>query len=255
MTASCVVAYVIPFELFLFSYAVLGPLHYLTEISWLHDRGYFMAPGRAASGGARVGRYWLALVAMTLAVMMYGLIGDRVMHLKISPVWEIGLVYLVFVAAALLVAVKNNTAAAAGLVASAVALVFFTGSPYFGLIALLLVTIVHVFVFTAAFILFGALKSKSRSGVLSLAVFALCAVSFFVIAPDATGPAVGGFVRSNYASFDALNAALMKLFHLGAGTSLTDIYNSSAGVMVMRLIAFAYTYHYLNWFSKTSVIK
>jgi hypothetical protein len=23
----------------------------------------------------------------------------------------------------------------------------------------------------------------------------------------------------------------------------------------MRLIAFAYTYHYLNWFSKTSVIK
>jgi hypothetical protein len=25
--------------------------------------------------------------------------------------------------------------------------------------------------------------------------------------------------------------------------------------MVMRLIAFAYTYHYLNWFSKTSIIK
>jgi cell division protein FtsW (lipid II flippase) len=25
--------------------------------------------------------------------------------------------------------------------------------------------------------------------------------------------------------------------------------------MIMRLIAFAYTYHYLNWFSKTSIIK
>ena len=25
--------------------------------------------------------------------------------------------------------------------------------------------------------------------------------------------------------------------------------------MVMRFIAFAYTYHYLNWFSKTSVIQ
>ena len=34
-------AYALPFELFLFSYAVLGPLHYLTEISWLHDRSYF----------------------------------------------------------------------------------------------------------------------------------------------------------------------------------------------------------------------
>jgi hypothetical protein len=30
-----------PFEVFLFAYAVLGPLHYLTEISWLHDRQYF----------------------------------------------------------------------------------------------------------------------------------------------------------------------------------------------------------------------
>src|SRR5258707_1237696 len=30
-----------PFELFLLAYAVLGPLHYLTEISWLHDKGYY----------------------------------------------------------------------------------------------------------------------------------------------------------------------------------------------------------------------
>jgi hypothetical protein len=27
------------------------------------------------------------------------------------------------------------------------------------------------------------------------------------------------------------------------------------GFMVMRFVAFAYTYHYLNWFSKTSVIQ
>ena len=44
MVVSCVVAYLYPFELFLFSYAVLGPLHYFTEISWLHQRGYFTAP-------------------------------------------------------------------------------------------------------------------------------------------------------------------------------------------------------------------
>src|SRR6202044_3755402 len=41
MLVSCVVALYIPFELFLFAYAVLGPAHYLTEISWLHKRGYF----------------------------------------------------------------------------------------------------------------------------------------------------------------------------------------------------------------------
>jgi hypothetical protein len=33
------------------------------------------------------------------------------------------------------------------------------------------------------------------------------------------------------------------------------VFNSNAGFIIMRFIAFAYTYHYLNWFSKTSVIK
>ena len=42
MVASVVVAAYLPFETFLLAYAVLGPLHYLTEISWLHDRGYFI---------------------------------------------------------------------------------------------------------------------------------------------------------------------------------------------------------------------
>ncbi|UPT68252.1 MAG: hypothetical protein M0D57_06295 [Sphingobacteriales bacterium JAD_PAG50586_3] len=41
MILSCIIAFFIPFELFLFSYAILGPLHYLTEIGWLHQRQYF----------------------------------------------------------------------------------------------------------------------------------------------------------------------------------------------------------------------
>ena len=35
-------AYLVPFELLLLSYVVLGPAHYFTEISWLHDRKYFL---------------------------------------------------------------------------------------------------------------------------------------------------------------------------------------------------------------------
>ena len=41
MALSAVLAYFLPFETFLMAYAFLGPLHYLTEISWLHDRNYF----------------------------------------------------------------------------------------------------------------------------------------------------------------------------------------------------------------------
>ena len=41
MVFSLIAAQCMPFEVFLFSYAVLGPAHYLTEISWLHDRKFF----------------------------------------------------------------------------------------------------------------------------------------------------------------------------------------------------------------------
>ena len=41
MVLTAVLSYYFPFETFLLAYAYLGPLHYLTEISWLHDRQYF----------------------------------------------------------------------------------------------------------------------------------------------------------------------------------------------------------------------
>ena len=33
------------------------------------------------------------------------------------------------------------------------------------------------------------------------------------------------------------------------------VFHSQAGILLMRFIAFAYTYHYLNWFSKTEIIR
>jgi hypothetical protein len=253
MTVSCAAAYAVPFELFLFSYAVLGPLHYLTEISWLHDRKYFVSP-KPAGRFARAERSWLALVVVTAVLMLYGLVAEKTGMSAPSPVWEIALVYVVFITALLLVFVKNRIAGTALVVLTAMAVATFSGTRNFALIALFLITIVHVFVFTAAFVLHGALKSKSLPGALSLAVFALCAVSFFVFVPGAPASA-SEYVINSYGTFQQLNASLIKLFGLGTGTSLREVYDSSAGLMVMRLVAFAYTYHYLNWFSKTSVIK
>ncbi len=42
MALSLVFSVLLPFETFLFVYAVLGPLHYLTEISWLEKRSFFV---------------------------------------------------------------------------------------------------------------------------------------------------------------------------------------------------------------------
>jgi hypothetical protein len=63
MLLACVVAFVIPFELFLLAYAVLGPLHYLTEIGWLHNRNYFAT-----------GKYdfvWLILLCLVLMFFLF----------------------------------------------------------------------------------------------------------------------------------------------------------------------------------------
>src|SRR5262249_5848511 len=62
-------AWFVPFQLFVFSYAVLGPLHYLTEISWLHDRNYF------TNGKKFNNALWL--LAIVPAILMMGLGQDE----------------------------------------------------------------------------------------------------------------------------------------------------------------------------------
>lgn len=242
MVVSCLAAFAAPFQLFLFVYAVLGPLHYLTEISWLHDRDYF-AP-RAAGR-----RWWLGLVAVAMLVLMYGYVSNDLLQRPVAPTFEIGLTYLVFFTAPLLLWVRHPVNAVALVVVAAAGLLLFSGARAYALLAYFIVTIVHVLLFTAAFVLQGALRSRSRWAMFTLLVFAACIASVFLL--DAR-PLVAATaeVRRVYSFFESLNVQLMALF--GASGL---VYDSRAGIAVMRLIAFAYTYHYLNWFSKTSIIK
>ncbi|WEJ98109.1 MAG: hypothetical protein P0Y59_14235 [Candidatus Sphingomonas phytovorans] len=254
MAASCAVAWFLPFELFLLAYAVLGPLHYLTEISWLHDRRYFLDSDQSVRA-RQLTLGWLALVGIALAVMLYGVVAEKLLHRAASPQWEIGLFYLVFVSAALLIFTPRPWIAAGVIVLTGIGVLLFGHSPWYGLIAFFIITIVHVLVFTGAFLLLGALKTRSRSGGIAFAAFLLFAASFFLFSSGGFDPTIGEPVRQVYAPFETLNMQLIQVLGLGPGTALWEIYESPAGVVVMRLIAFAYTYHYLNWFSKTSVIR
>jgi len=243
MVVSCAAAFAAPFQLFLFSYAVLGPLHYLTEISWLHDRGYF-AP-RAAPR-----RWWLVLVGASMAVLMYGYVSNDLLRRPVAPTLEIGMVYLVFLTAPLLLWVRHPVNAAALVLASAAALAVYSSARSYALLAYFIVTIVHVLVFTCAFVLHGALKGRNATALVTLAVFTACIGAFFLFTP-APALAASASVRKVYSFFEPLNVQLLALF----GQHAQAVYDSAAGLAVMRLIAFAYTYHYLNWFSKTSIIR
>jgi hypothetical protein len=62
-------------------------------------------------------------------------------------------------------------------------------------------------------------------------------------------------MQSSYAYFERVNFAIARLLRFESLQVSSDLYNTLGGTMIMRFVAFAYTYHYVNWLSKTSVIK
>ena len=280
MIFSCIAAFIMPFEVFLFAYAVLGPLHYLTEISWLHDRHYF-TKGKYDSivlwviGGIILLKtfayrnHWnwpfgsdfgnkIIFVALTSSLLM---IFVKNVYIKVF-----GLLFILFISNAIFKPDQRDGFA------------FFIGA--------LLPTLIHVFVFTGLFILFGALKSRSVSGLISFVVFIVCPVLLFTVFSDRTFVEITKYGQDSYvAGGDGFyNTNLNFLTHIfkidfpqlkdvsgnllyyetsdGTRVATPDysnaaqvVFHSQIGILLMRFIAFAYTYHYLNWFSKTEVIK
>lgn len=265
MLLSCAVAFVIPFELFLFSYAILGPLHYLTEISWLHDKNYYTK--------ARYDAIILMIIGLLVTLTYFNSIYNWEMAFPAGISGN--LAYIAFFGSLIFVLVKNNFYRIAGLI-----LIILTSqlSQNFALFFVaFLPTLIHVYVFTGLFMLYGALKSKSRTGLLAVVVLVLCPVLLFVLFPDANPIAVTEYGRNAYVGdmgademgnprpigFLTLHAtALHEFFGVTPNNSssglsfwLEQVFSSKTGILVMRFIAFAYTYHYLNWFSKTRIIQ
>ncbi len=245
MLISLVASYILPFEVFLFSYAVLGPLHYLTEISWLEKKNYFI------KSKSDIWIFVLLVVAITIGMF------DRQskINLFIASFLFSGFVY------ALVILYTQKTAVKLLFVVLAfMASLIFSFNKYpnfpFLLFAIWLPTIIHVYFFTGSFILFGALKTKSASGIISFVVFILCAVVCFVYIPENFGIAVTEYGKKAYSYFKLLNSSLYNVFGFGNMSTADDaLYYAPQALAIMRFIAFAYTYHYLNWFSKTTVIK
>jgi hypothetical protein len=355
MLITAVLAYFFPFETFLLAYAYLGPLHYLTEISWLHDRNYFSK-----------GKYDFVILLFVGVLLSYaafakdfGVSVEVYDYFVKMNLFDKLLVFALF-SAVLFALVKNLFVK---IIAILFLFVFVSGwlSPenatsnaenttIFALTSLV-PTLIHVYLFTGLFMLFGSLKTRSVSGMWQMVGFVvvpLLLVFALPVDPKAKVSEYGknahyakgdGFYATNISILDHFNlindpvytnsdfvafvkkkdfkqanaqynfiskanlnllvdslskipnkAYLMKkqplnpnfqvdnillLFSkegtldeyqmkpipakLFTGYSLEKyasiVYNSTIGIMLMRFIAFAYLYHYLNWFSKTEVIR
>ncbi len=268
MVVSFFLAILMPFKLFLFSYAILGPLHYLTEIGWLKKQQYFTKK--------KSDYVWLVVLcllvtvgALTIETGNWKSTTGVYQWLRTTPFikdiinlliqWQANFIFVAFIAA-LAFTIFNKTIYKLALIV--VGALFAYQMTNIGDQNILLIfgvfipTILHVSLFTGAFILYGALKSKNFSAYLSFLIFIICIIAFFLVGMDAGSYQVGQYVKDTFAStkFDRLTIAIGELF-VDQKTIVPFSYNNDLLLRIQAFIAFSYTYHYLNWFSKTSIIK
>lgn len=237
---SCFIAFFIPFELFLFSYAVLGPLHYLTEIGWLHKKNYFTK-----------GKYDFILLGISCCILVYWNYIPPKSHTLMADI-----ILLSALCSFAFVFMKDWLYRAAVILLSLLTVGFLNDmTHYFTWAAIFLPTIIHVFIFTWAFMLYGVLKERSWQGLVSIIVLIICALLLFSIQPQNLFYPVSEYIQKAYSNFVLLNFSLVNFLNMDQFSDIAQVFNTNAGFVIMRFIAFAYTYHYLNWFSKTSVIK
>lgn len=221
VAVSCLAAHLAPATTLLGAYAFMGPAHYLTEMSWLRDRGFFSPTKSVPFILAALGLVFVlfgtsaigcAAIGMALALATAGAIRD------VGPV-------AIIVAAAL--------GASAGLLVH-------EGNKTLVIVAILVPTLVHVSGFTLAFMVRGSMRKGGSGSWLVVASVAAAIVSFAALPTAMTMEIVNPRILDD--TFGPLARYLV-------GTGWKPRYEEAIG-----LLGFCYAYHYLNWFAKTGTI-
>jgi len=256
MLISLVLSLLYPFELFLFSYIVLGPLHYMTEISWLKERDFFINPGTETKS-----LFLVAILSIGIIIMVdlfdLGLITglSEEGSLVLQRLFTVGLFVAFVLALILTLPLSKREKFLFGLASLGLGLFFSNHVWFIVIIGIFIPTLIHTTIFTGVFMLEGALKKKKLIGFLALLVFIICNGFFFLYPSIDANILTSEWVQNLFldSDFYYVNLNFYNLFY--ASTGETFVLDSSIGTRIQGFIAFAYTYHYLNWFSKTKIIK
>jgi hypothetical protein len=225
MLGALAASYLVPFELLLLAYVVLGPAHYFTEISWLHDRSYYL-PHRGIAAA-------LAIIAVVAALI------DNASWFGFA-MW--GALIVCAMLAATTSAVESMLLF---MVAIALSAIMYSSGSSLAVIGVLIPTLIHVSLFTLIFMVLGAYRSGSRIQAALVAVY-LVAIATILLLPPTAEIRIASFARVRQDYFGNVGPALSRLF--GVPGLVLD-------TRLTSLLAFVYTYHYLNWFIKADVIR
>lgn len=247
-------AFLFPLELFIFSFAILGPLHYLTEINWLNSKNYYFTQNKLW--------LWIGLVSTVLIVVPKLFIEytapdswfNRFMIDFNS--WSNGFIFITLMLALGYHFLKSKVGWIIFSILFLIGAILLNNvEVYASWIGLFVPTIIHVYLFTALFMIFGAKKSKSKLGFASVAL--LLMIPFLLIPIDLTNHnyVFSDGLKSIYVdnNFHVTPVIFAKTLGLSDGTSF--FFYESLELKLMMFLSFIYLYHYLNWFSKTTVIK
>jgi hypothetical protein len=254
-----------PFQLFLFSYIILGPLHYLTEINWLDQQNYFLRPKDRRT-------FVWTMVAIVVALGICTYLPDMDKWKLTQPIhdavyqkphenitgfirWSYVLLLLAFVMSSAWVLTDRWLLRVVVMIFCAACSLAFYKMPVAAILfGILLPTIIHVFFFTICFMLYGSLKTKSVWGHVNVvSMFVVLAIIALIHPASVYGLSQNVIDLTILSEFDKVNMEINRFIGT-LGNGQIDV-NSPAFLRMQSFIAFAYTYHYLNWFSKTSIIK
>jgi len=263
MLLTTALAFVWPLEQLVLANILLAPVHYLTELAWLEKRNFFIDHRRDIIVLATLAGFWF--VSMLLIHTKYypwandwyqGLSGYFFFPvLDLIRVSNASFMFMAFIYAFCLV-IKNLVWQM--LFIAAFVVVSLVSEPIVLFLGVFLGSVIHTYFFTGTFILSGALKNRSIPGLVSVGVFVLCGFSFFLVQffPQQFSDSSPYWQTAMHKS-GSLRLVVEQLLGLLYPGQVTDqlVATSNAGVSVLSFLSFMYTYHYLNWFSKTTVIK
>jgi hypothetical protein len=225
MLSALALTYVVPLELLLLAYVVLGPAHYATEISWLHDRKYFL-PQRAIA---------LALAGVAVVAALID-----------NATWFGFVMWTAFVVCALMtVATTAMQAMLLFVGAMVLTAIMLSSGASMAVLGVLLPTLIHVSLFTLVFMTLGAWRSGAWVQWLLVALY-VGAIATILIAPPSAVTLIPSFAKAAHDYFANVAPALGRFL---------GIRNLQLDTRLTSLLAFIYTYHYLNWFIKAEVIR
>jgi hypothetical protein len=258
MAIVLMIAIKLPFELFLFAYAVFGPLHYITEINWLNNNRFYVEDKR---------QIWI-LVALTILASLPLLANGIIPYLEggnffINPfINYLGRFYgtfilIGFIVATSLVYFKKKYFIILLIFGGMVTIYFFRHTePYYLLTTLLLPSLIHVYIFTLIFMVYGVTKTRSKIGLLEVLFLVMVPIIIFYLPINLNNYSISSATLANFieSNFKIINIGLGKILGVKSVEASNEVIRSEAGIKIQIFIAFAYLYHYLNWFSKVSLI-